>query len=71
MVVWEKMVNERKSLLLSLLFGFSCIGIGSFFGLGFLARRGIWRFAWDGDMDIGTGSLELGFCGGLRVEDKG
>jgi hypothetical protein len=26
-----KMVNERKSLLLSLLFCFSCIGIGSFF----------------------------------------
>ena len=47
---------------------FTCIGIGSFFGLGFLARRGIWRFAWDGDMDIGIGSLELGFWGGLRVE---
>lgn len=35
-----KMVNERKSLLLSLLFVFSCIGIGSFFWFGVFGSPG-------------------------------
>ena len=61
------MVNERKSLLLTLSFvWFFCIGIGSFFGLGFCGSPGNMAICleWDMDIGIGIGSSELGFGAG-------